>query len=391
MALARWNWRSGRPEDDAVYEKQIQEIRDKTPVPAIWLFGKTGSGKSSVVRFLTGAEDATIGEGYRPETKTSRRFDFPDSLEPLLSFLDTRGLAEANYDPSDDIAAFADSTQLMIVTVRIADHALHRVIEPLRRIRKASPHRPIMLVLTCLHEVTGGLDLSDGPDPFAHADDADSKTPPVPDPLPALIQEKVSQFEGLHDAVIPVDLTQLEDGFADPNFGGDRLKHAILDQLPLAYRQAILTLNDTETENASSRQTRARWQVLASSALAGTAGAVPVPWVDIPIVLGIQTHLAMKLAKIYDQEITPARWAVLSSAAGTRVAVRLGMRGILKFIPWVGIAAGAATSFAFTYALGMSWDWYFADLRQGHVPSSDQLKEIFAEELKRGHELWRAK
>ncbi|GAA5504656.1 YcjF family protein [Novipirellula caenicola] len=393
MALARWNWRSGRPEDDADYEKQIQEIRDKTPVPTIWLFGKTGSGKSSVVRFLTGAEDATIGEGYRPETKTSRRFDFPDSLEPLLSFFDTRGLAEANYDPSDDIAAFADSTQLMIVTVRIGDHALHRVIEPLRRIRKASPHRPIMLVLTCLHEVIGGIDLSDGPDPFTDPAelDGDDQRPSVPDPLPDLIQEKVNQFAGLHDAVIPVDLTQLEDGFADPNFGGDRLKHAILEQLPHAYRQAILTLNDSKTDNASSRQRRARWQVLASSALAGTAGAVPVPWVDIPIVLGIQTHLAMKLAKIYDQEITPARWAVLSSAAGTRVAVRLGMRGILKFIPWVGIAAGAATSFAFTYALGMSWDWYFADLRQGHVPSSEQLKEIFAEELKRGHELWRAK
>ncbi|MFG0261482.1 MAG: hypothetical protein ACF788_03740, partial [Novipirellula sp. JB048] len=59
-------------------------------------------------------------------------------------------------------------------------------------------------------------------------------------------------------------------------------------------------------------------------------------------------------------------------------------------IPWVGMAAGAATSFAFTYALGMSWDWYFADLRRGNVPSAEQLKEIFAEELKRGHQLWRA-
>ncbi|WP_442505195.1 YcjF family protein [Novipirellula sp. SH528] len=392
MSLARWNWRSDRPAHDAAYEKQVQEIRDKTPIPSIWLFGKTGSGKSSVIRFLTGAEGATIGEGYRPETRTSRRFDFPDSLEPLLSFLDTRGLAEASYDPTEDIAAFSESTQLMIVTVRVADHALQRVIEPLRRIRKASPSRPIMLVLTCLHEVTGSVDLSDGPDPFSQSTDQNTDEPrSIPDPLPELIQEKIKQFAGLHDVVIPVDLTQLEDGFADPNFGGDRLKNAILAQLPLAYRQAILTLNDTESNNASARQTRARWQVLASSALAGTAGAVPVPWVDIPVVLGIQTHLAMKIAKIYEQEITPARWAVLSSAAGTRVALRLGMRGILKFIPWVGMAAGAATSFAFTYALGMSWDWYFADLREGHAPSSEQLKEIFAEELKRGHELWRAK
>jgi hypothetical protein len=55
------------------------------------------------------------------------------------------------------------------------------------------------------------------------------------------------------------------------------------------------------------------------------------------------------------------------------------------------MAVGAASSFAFTYALGMSWDWYFADLRKGNVPSPDQLKDVFAAELKRGHELWNAK
>ncbi|TWU24927.1 hypothetical protein Pla52o_12240 [Novipirellula galeiformis] len=389
MSLARWNWRRSQPSNDADYEKQIQELREKTPAPAIWLFGKTGSGKSSVVRFLTGAEAATIGEGYRPETRTSRRFDFPDSLEPLMSFLDTRGLAEADYDPSEDIATFSESTQLMIMTVRVTDQALSRVIEPLRRIRKASPDRPIMLVLTCLHEATGDRDLSDGPDPFVPDRDGEASNA-IPDSLQAMIDHKVQQFHGLYDLVIPVDLTQLEDGFANPDFGGDRLKHAILEQLPHAYRQAILTLNEGESDSTSARQQRSRWQVLASSALAGTAGAVPVPWVDIPVVLGIQTHLAMKIAKIYDQEITPARWAALSSAAGTRIAARLAMRGALKFIPWVGMAASAATSFAFTYALGMSWDWYFADLRQGNVPTAEQLKEIFAEELKRGHQLWRA-
>jgi len=118
---------------------------------------------------------------------------------------------------------------------------------------------------------------------------------------------------------------------------------------------------------------------------------VPVPWVDIPAVLGIQTHLAIKIAGIYEQEITPARWAVLSSAAGSRIAIRLALRGALKFIPMVGMAVGAAASFAFTYAMGMSWDWYFADLRRGNVPTADQLQQVFADQLRRGHELWRAK
>lgn len=70
--------------------------------------------------------------------------------------------------------------------------------------------------------------------------------------------------------------------------------------------------------------------------------------------------------------------------------MRMAVREALKFIPIVGMAAGAASSFAFTYALGMSWDWYFADIRGGRVPSEKHLKEVFAEQLKRGHELWRA-
>ncbi len=389
MGNSWWHWRGVNPVPDAEYEQQLEELLRRTPVPEIWMFGKTGSGKSSVVRFLTGAEAATIGEGYRPETTTSTRFDFPDSDEPLLTFLDTRGLAEAAYDPSEDIQRFSTSTQLMIVTVRVTDHALQSLLGPLRRIRQSSPDRPVLLVVTCLHEATGTLDLSDGPDPFDQSHDALDSS--IPAALKTLVDEKAIQFDGLYDALIPVDLTQVEDGFADPDFGGGRLKQAILDQLPHAYRQALLALNDEGAKGTSSRQRRARWQVLASSALAATAGAVPVPWVDIPVVLGIQAHLAMKVANIYDQEITPARWAVLSSAAGSRVAFRLAIRGVLKFIPFAGMAVGAASSFAFTYALGMSWDWYFADLRKGNVPTPEQLRNIFAEQLRRGHELWSAK
>lgn len=387
MAFSWWSWRAKEPMSDAQYRDAIEELRSKVPIPEIWLFGKTGSGKSSVIRYLTGAESAAIGEGYRPETKASQRFDFPDSLEPLLTFVDTRGLGEASYDPSEDIARFAESTQLMVVTVKVTDHALQNIITPLRGIRRESPGRPILLVLTCLHEAGGNLDLTAGADPFSSSDHVPRE---IPDQLQILIDEKATQFAGLHDAVIPIDLTKPEDQFAVPNFGGHRLQQAILDQLPQAYRQALLALGESDRLGQSSRQQAVHRQVLASSALAGTAGAVPMPWVDVPAVLGIQAHLAIRIAKIYDQELTPARWAILSGAAGSRIALRLAVRSALKFIPVVGMAAGAATSFAFTYALGMSWDWYFADLRKGNVPNPDQLQHIFGQQLRRGRELWKA-
>jgi predicted GTPase len=274
MATFWPDWRSDASAIQAEYEKEIEQLRRKAPIPSIWLFGTTGSGKSSIIRYLTGAESATIGEGYRPETKTSRRFDFPDSVEPLLSFIDTRGLGEAAYDPQVDIARFESSTQLMLVAVRVTDHSLHSVIEPLRRIRKASPHRPVVLVLTCLHEAMGSRDLTSGPDPFAThpKSQSESQSPEIPEGLQTLIDEKTKQFKGLYDVFVPIDLTQKEDGFADSDFGGLRLKQSILQYLPHAYRQALLTLNQID-RCESVRKKRARWQVLASSALAATAGS----------------------------------------------------------------------------------------------------------------------
>ncbi len=391
-------FRSAQP-DPQQTERQVAQLLEKTPVPTLWLLGKTGSGKSSIVRYLTGAEAATIGEGFRPETKTSRRFDFPDSQDPLLTFLDTRGLGEATYDPQNDIAQFTQTTQLMLVTVRATDHALEGVLEPLRKIRKANPERPILLVVTCLHQAPESADISSGPDPFVKPDGKANANPQettsgpaarVPAPLQKLIDAKREQMQGLFDDLIPIDLTQPEDGFADPNFGGGRLKAAILEYLPHAYRQALLVLDDN-TRGKTERQKRSQWQILASSALAGTAGAVPVPWIDIPVVLALQTHLAMRIASIYNQEIKPGDWAILSSATGSRIAVRMALTEALKFIPYWGMAAGAASSFAFTYALGMSWDWYFANMRGGNVPDVNRLREIFQEQLKRGHQLWSAK
>src|ERR1700719_3896186 len=63
--------RSGR------IQNQLDALRDRLPVPVFWLFGKTQSGKTSVVKYLTGAERAEIGTGYKPCTRFSQRYEFP--------------------------------------------------------------------------------------------------------------------------------------------------------------------------------------------------------------------------------------------------------------------------------------------------------------------------
>src|SRR5512145_1879132 len=89
----------------------------RTLAPLVWLIGKVQSGKTSIVRTLTGASDAEIGAGFRACTRTARIFDFPADV-PIVRFLDTRGLGEAAYDASEDIAFSEERAHLILAVVK---------------------------------------------------------------------------------------------------------------------------------------------------------------------------------------------------------------------------------------------------------------------------------
>src|SRR5207245_4792870 len=61
----------------AALNERLEKLRRRAPIPVIWLFGKTQSGKTSIIKYLTGADDAEVGEGFRPCTRFSREFQFP--------------------------------------------------------------------------------------------------------------------------------------------------------------------------------------------------------------------------------------------------------------------------------------------------------------------------
>src|SRR5437899_6752441 len=91
---------------DAQLQQRLAVLRERTAVPVFWLFGKTQSGKTSIIKYLTGANEAEIGHGFKPCTRYSRQYQFPTAEAPLLTFLDTRGLDEPGYDPGEDLAQF---------------------------------------------------------------------------------------------------------------------------------------------------------------------------------------------------------------------------------------------------------------------------------------------
>ena len=92
------------------------------PRPVVWLLGKTGAGKSSLVRSLTGVGAAEIGNGFAPCTRTAHAFDFPQD-RPVMQFLDTRGLGEVGYDPAEDLAQCEARSHAILAVARLDEVA----------------------------------------------------------------------------------------------------------------------------------------------------------------------------------------------------------------------------------------------------------------------------
>ena len=406
-------WFGFGPLTDDQFEQKRQELLKKLPIPVFWLFGKTGSGKSSIVHFLTGSTQAEIGNGFQPQTRTSFQYDFPSVTNPLVRFLDTRGLGEVGYDPAEDLKSFDASTHVVVVVARVMDHALAEVIKPLHVIRAARPSRPIVLVLTCLHEAYP-FEQHPVPDPFVYVREATAEaqssqidktsdealafrrkattTPSSFAKCPELqrsLREQENRFAGLVDRIVPIDLTRPEEGFDVPQFGGKRLEQTLIELLPAACRQALLHLDDLRTSLRDLTARQAMPTILTYSSLAATSAAAPLPWVDIPVVMGLQTRLVYLLADLYGQKMNADLLLKMAGAVGGRLALRFAVKAPLKFIPILGQTANAAMAFAYTYSLGKACCWYFGEMRNGQIPSPEDLDKVWAEQLQLAVAVWR--
>jgi uncharacterized protein (DUF697 family) len=366
------------------------------PVPVFWLFGKTQSGKTSVIKYLTGADQAEIGKGFQPCTRFSREYQFPLREAPLMVFLDTRGLDEPGYDPAEDLARFNEQAHVLVVIVKALDHAQENVLTHLRTIRRAKPTRPVLLVLSCLHE---GYPQQQHVLPYPFETFDKEGEPPdgagvAADLLRSLVEQR-RRFEGLVDRVVAVDLTPPEEGFNEADYGGPRLRQVLLDLLPAVLRQTLLSLDEAGRELQDFYAGQALPYILGYSTLAASAGALPVPVVDLVLLSGIQSHMVYQLAQLYGQPLTGQRFLEIASTLGLGMLMRQGSRMLIKFIPYIGSVVGAVTGGALagasTFALGKAFCYYYRAVHQGHVPRPEDLRRYYREQLARAEKAWPAK
>ena len=344
------------------------------PAPVVWLVGKVQSGKTSIVRAITRSSDVEIGNGFKACTQTARVFDFPDA-RPTLRFLDTRGLGEAAYDPTEDLAYAERQAHVMLVVMRAMDHTQGAIIEVVGAARRRNPDMPVVVAQTSLHEgyVERGRHVV--PYPF-YADDGrgQSAQSVAPDLLRALDFQRqlFSRIAGKAPiAFVPIDFTQAGDEFDPVDYGIEALTDALVRVAPEAMRPVLEGLPGLAVDgrvSASEPIIRKHAFAAAGSELVPIAGAVAVS--------AVQMRLLRELGRLYGvawERRILAEFAVsLGAGVAVRTLVGFGVRQLAKLIPVYGqtaaAAASSATSFGVTFALGKAAVYFLGRRQRGlHV------------------------
>ncbi len=364
--------------DDQKLQERLDRLRREMPAPVFWMLGKTQSGKTSIIRALTGSSRAEIGSGFRPCTRTSHLYPFPGEDQYFLQFLDTRGLGEVNYDPTEDIRVLENQAHCLIVCLKAMDHAQQPVLEPLKKILGAHPRWPLIVVQTSLHE---GYASPDTPHSLPYPYDQFPFPPQVPRDLARSLASQRQWFEAYDARFVPVDFTQPEDDYYPQHYGLDALWAALEDAVPLGLRAMM---HEQRKIFRDARFRAAHPHILGYAVAAGAAAGVPVPLIDVPLLLGIQAKLFHSIASIYGQEMSAQRAAEIFGTLGLGIAARMGGRELLKVIPGVGSTVSALFAAASTYALGCTLCAYFSFALDGDLPDAATLRRLYEKEYEEG-------
>ena len=332
------------------------EAIPEAALPVVWLLGKTGAGKSSLVRALTEQTEADIGNGFQPCTRSSRSYDFPPD-QPLVRFLDTRGLGEAGYDPVEDLAQCRGRSHVVLVTCRLDDPVQGDVADALEDVARRDKRMRAILVLT-------GKDLLRD----VQARERARRT----------IAARMNRAAGRDLPSASVSLAP--DGRPDGD-GLAELRMLLLDALPAA---GLLLAKDrvTTAEEAAFQQIRRR--VLFYAGVAGSTDVAPVIGaISVPAAqIGMLRDLGQRYGVQWDRKTSAAFLGAFGLGLGARFAASYGLRQFAKLIPvygqTVGAAASGSISFAATYALGRAAAYFLHNYASGQVPSEADLREIYA-------------
>jgi uncharacterized protein (DUF697 family)/predicted GTPase len=365
--------------DETEVAKILEKVRAELPTTEVLLIGKPQTGKSSIIRGLTGVSPAIVGQGFRPHTAHTQRYNYPTGDLPLLIFTDTVGLGEGSGETAaliqelrgeleSQVKVDKQSTaRVLIVTVKINDFATDSLQQIVAQVRKLHPEVPCLLAVTCLHEAYPS-EITDHP-----------TYPPEYADLNRAFTVLQNQLGRLCDRAVLIDFTLEEDGYTPIFYGLETFVEVLAELLPEAEASLLhQLLNQLEAGSQIGNLYReaGRRYILPFSLMAGTLAAVPLPFATMPVLTALQVTLVSLLGQLYGQVLTPSQaGGVASAIAGGFLAQAIG-RELVKFIPGFGSIFAASWAAAYTWALGEGACVYFGDLMGGKKPDPQQIKSV---------------
>jgi uncharacterized protein (DUF697 family)/predicted GTPase len=376
--------------DDAQVAEILTSVRAQLPTTEALLIGKPQAGKSSIVRGLTGVSTEIVGQGFRPHTQSTIRYNYPSNELPLLVFTDTVGLGDIDRDTNsliqelvNDLEAETSRPRIIILTVKINDFAIDTLRQIAKELREKYPQIPCLLAVTCLHEIYPATQL-DHPEQPTNIDSVVGVASPEVNRAFTAIQQA---FAGLFDRSVMIDFTLVDDGYTPEFYGLETMRDNLAELLPEAEARAMSQLLQGGTSAATGDsgdkigniyRDVARRYILPFSIAAGTVAAIPLPFADLPVLTAIQVSMVGLLGKLYGQTLTRSQaGGVVSAIAGGFVA-QLVARQLIKFIPGFGSVISASWAAAYTVALGEGACVYFGDLMGGKKPDPHQIQSVMA-------------
>ncbi|MFA0230904.1 YcjF family protein, partial [Vibrio sp. 10N.261.45.A7] len=301
-----------------------------------------------------------VGNGFAPCTMTAMSYEFPQD-KPVMRFLDTRGLSEANYDAKEDLEEIGLAGNALVVVMKADEPEQSAVLAALKQIKKQKKIKHLLLVHTAV--------LSS-----SEADRARQ------------IQFNTNQVEkvwgkGLESVAVDFET---EDGSVY-NYG------ILLEKLTSILPVIGMMVQDKE----HSTQEEANFDQVENEVLwyAGSAAASDlIPGVGLVSVPAIQAKMLHSLANQYGVEWNKRVFSELIGTLGSSFALQYGMklgtRQLIKLIPvygqTVGAVAVAAMSFGTSYGLGRVACFYFYHKNKGEEVSEQEMQKIYKESLKKG-------
>ena len=329
-------------------------------LPTLWLLGKTGAGKSSFIQALTGLSSIEVGNGFAPCTQCSQAYDFPIK-QPIMRFLDTRGLGEADYDPAEDLDIIGQLGNAVVVVMKVDEPEQSAVLSALKQIKKNKQINHLLLVHS-------GVLLIDKIDR---------------ERLITFNETQVRDTWGKDFTSLSVDF-ECEDGSI---YNYEALLSALTKILPVIGLIADENAHATvENENFNQLKNEVLWY-------AGCASASDlIPAVGLVSVPAIQAKMLHSLANQYDIEWNKRTFSELIGTLGSGFALqyslKLGARQLVKLIPGygqtVGAVGAAAMSFGTTYGLGRVACYYFYHKSKGNEVCHDEMQNLYKASLAKG-------